>query len=197
MEAIGLMPRHGASDQVLREACSRLNMEGYLYKFPDGIRNVLDFMHKDLMGYLTTSYENLDKCEVPRIRDKITWLLKMCVLYHSALPEPQQLLRAITRYNLQPANMSFSAARAFEVADMIWYLMDDTSTTFSYYTKRTTLSTIYALSLLRMSKDYSENFAGTFGFIEKRVDNVIAFHKIKRKVSTVAKKGLRLFDVKF
>ncbi|QJC27804.1 COQ9 family protein [Anaplasma platys] len=197
VETIGLIPQYGVTDKALLEACSRLNMDGYLYKFPDGIRNVLEFMHKDLLSYLTASYENLDTCKVPRIRDKISWLLKMCVRYHAAQPAPQQLLKAVTRYNLQPANMRFSAFRAFEVADTMWHLINDTSTTFSYYTKRTTLSTIYALTLLHMSKDYSENFVDTFSFIERRVDNVISFHKIKNKMGAAAKKGLKLFDVKF
>lgn len=197
VEAVGLILEYGVTDKALLEACSRLNMENCLHKFPNGIRNVLEFMHQDLINHITVSYEDCDTREIPRIRDKIAWLLKMCVLHNAALPYPQRLMIAITRYNLMPGNMSFSAKRAFEVADTIWHLIDDASTTFSYYTKRTTLSTIYALSMLHMAQDHSKNFVNTFGFIEKRVNNVISFHKLKSKVGAVAKKGLRMFDVKF
>ncbi|SCV65462.1 hypothetical protein ANAPRD1_00851 [Anaplasma phagocytophilum] len=194
---IALIPSYGVTDQALLEACTLLDMEGKLYKFPNGIRTVLEHMNEALIEHITSTYGDIDPSKVPRIRDKILCLLEICVRHHASLPEPRALLRSLTSYYLTPSNTCFAMSMVFKIADTMWHLTKDPSTDFNYYTKRITLATIYFLSMLHMSDDTSENFTSTFDFLKRRVENVISFYKFKGKIKSILPKGLGIFNVKF
>lgn len=54
------------------------------------------------------------------------------------------------------------------LADEIWFLSGDTSVDTSWYTKRASLSTIYAATELFMTTDKSPDFKDTREFLERR-----------------------------
>ncbi|MDD9361674.1 MAG: COQ9 family protein, partial [Anaplasma sp.] len=182
---IALIPSYGVTDQTLLEACTLLDMEGKLYKFPNGIRTVLERMNKELIEHITSTYGDIDTSKVPRIRDKILCLQEICVRYHASLPEPKALLKSLANYYLTPSNTCFAMSMVFKIADTMWYLTKDPSTDFNYYTKRITLATISLLSMLHMSDDTSENFTTTFDFLNRREENIISFYKKKSKKNTI------------
>lgn len=57
------------------------------------------------------------------------------------------------------------------MSDEIWYLAGDVSVDTSWYTKRASLSAIYASSELFMTTDSSEGFRETREFMERRFDD--------------------------
>jgi ubiquinone biosynthesis protein COQ9 len=72
----------------------------------------------------------------------------------------------------QPANVPISITELSLLADEIWFLANDTSVDSSWYTKRTSLSTIYAATELFMTTDKSVDFADTREFLERRFKDV-------------------------
>ena len=64
-------------------------------------------------------------------------------------------------------------------ADRMWRLAGDTATDLNHYTKRVTLSAVYGSTLSVFVHDDSENFADTRAFLDRRIENVMQFEKLK------------------
>lgn len=74
----------------------------------------------------------------------------------------------------QPSNLPTSISELSSLSDEIWFLAGDTSVDSSWYTKRTSLSTIYAATELFMTTDKSSNFTETKNFMNRRFEDVHA-----------------------
>ncbi|KAI9779681.1 MAG: Ubiquinone biosynthesis protein coq9, mitochondrial, partial [Peltula sp. TS41687] len=72
----------------------------------------------------------------------------------------------------QPKHVRTSIAELAKLADEIWYLAGDTSTDTSWYSKRASLSTIYASTEFYMTQDRSPKFLETKQFLERRMNDV-------------------------
>ncbi len=69
-------------------------------------------------------------------------------------------------------------------ADLIWDTLGDTADDINWYTKRATLSGVYASSVLFWLGDDSTNNQATWAFIDRRIDNVMGIEKLKSRVRT-------------
>ncbi|KAI2464502.1 ubiquinone biosynthesis protein COQ9 [Annulohypoxylon bovei var. microspora] len=70
----------------------------------------------------------------------------------------------------QPSHVPGSLRELALLADEIYYLAGDTSVDPSWYTKRGTLSMIYASSELFMTNDRSPGYGETRAFLQRRLD---------------------------
>jgi ubiquinone biosynthesis protein COQ9 len=70
-----------------------------------------------------------------------------------------------------PSNLSTSVHELASLSDEIWFLSGDTSVDTSWYTKRASLSTIYAATDLYMTTDKSEGFQDTKEFLDRRFED--------------------------
>lgn len=71
-----------------------------------------------------------------------------------------------------PPNMAPSLTELHLLSDEIWFLAKDTGVDTSWYTKRASLSTIYASSEVFMTQDRSLGFQDTREFMERRFDGM-------------------------
>ncbi len=72
----------------------------------------------------------------------------------------------------------------FNISDEIWFLSGDNSTDFNYYSKRFILMNIYTTSFLYNLRDNSKDFLKTKHFLDKQIDSVISFGRLKSKVKS-------------
>lgn len=70
----------------------------------------------------------------------------------------------------QPSRVSPSFHELALLTDEIYHLSGDTSVDPSWYTKRGSLSAIYASAELFMTNDASAGFADTRGFLQRRLE---------------------------
>lgn len=70
----------------------------------------------------------------------------------------------------QPSYVPESLKELAKLADEIWFLVGDTSVDPSWYTKRASLSAIYASTELFMTSDTSEGFTETRKFLRRRLE---------------------------
>lgn len=117
-----------------------------------------------------------DKLGAMKIRDRITALL--ATRLEIMAPDRESLRRALAIMAM-PQNISKSAKMGWRSADRMWRLAGDTSSDFNHYTKRMTLSAVYASTLSVFVNDDSENFANTQAFLDRRIDNVMQIEKVK------------------
>jgi ubiquinone biosynthesis protein COQ9 len=82
-----------------------------------------------------------------------------------------------------PQNVVRSTRIGWRSADIVWRLAGDTATDFNHYSKRLTLSAVYGSTLLAWLGDQSDDQAETAAFLDRRIDNVMAFEKWKSGLS--------------
>lgn len=78
-----------------------------------------------------------------------------------------------------PQNLPLALRISWRTVDGMWRIAGDTSTDFNHYTKRMTLGAVYASTLLVWLDDQSEGWADTAAFLDRRIDNVMRFEKLK------------------
>ena len=70
----------------------------------------------------------------------------------------------------------------WETADHVWAALGDTSRDVNWYTKRATLSGVWASTVLYWLGDTSEGFSETRAFIDRRIADVMQIEKVKGKL---------------
>jgi ubiquinone biosynthesis protein COQ9 len=78
-----------------------------------------------------------------------------------------------------PPYAATGARAIWGTADAIWTALGDTSTDINWYTKRASLSAVYAATVLFWMGDDSANQLATWDFLDRRIDNVMSFEKTK------------------
>jgi ubiquinone biosynthesis protein COQ9 len=111
-----------------------------------------------------------------KIRAKITALLTARL--EIAAPDKEGQRRALANMAM-PQNLFAASRIGWRSADRMWRLAGDTATDFNHYSKRMTLSAVYAATLAVFVNDDSDNFADTRAFLDRRIENVMQFEKVK------------------
>jgi ubiquinone biosynthesis protein COQ9 len=78
-----------------------------------------------------------------------------------------------------PQNVPTGLKTGWRTADMMWRIAGDTSTDFNHYTKRMTLGAVYGSTLLVWLDDQTEGMVETSAFLDRRIDDVMQFEKLK------------------
>ncbi|MFI0395645.1 COQ9 family protein [Paracoccus jiaweipingae] len=109
-----------------------------------------------------------------RFRDKVA----EAVWRRLTLVDPD-LVRAGAAVLSLPLNQPLAARLVWETADAIWDGLGDASDDVNWYTKRATLSAVISSSVLYWLGDGSDDRRDSRDFIERRIDGVMRFEKLK------------------
>jgi ubiquinone biosynthesis protein COQ9 len=111
-----------------------------------------------------------------RIRDRI----RTAVLARlQAMREWREAERQGVSATALPLRAPSGAGRLWRTADRIWRRAGDRSTDENYYTKRAILAGVLAATTLRWLADESEDWVETRAFLDRRIEDVIRFEKLK------------------
>lgn len=98
-----------------------------------------------------------------------------------AVGPAEEALRRALAIMAMPQNVTESLTLGWRSADAMWRLAGDTSTDLNYYSKRATLTALYASTLLFFIDDRSEGKAETLAFLDRRIDDVMRIEKAKMR----------------
>jgi len=113
-----------------------------------------------------------------RIRDRVTFAVRARI---EAAEDREAVRRGTTLFAL-PQHAAEGAKLIWGTADQIWTALDDPSQDINWYTKRATLTGVYGSTVLFWLGDMSEDFADTWDFLDRRIDNVMQIEKVKAQV---------------
>ena len=121
--------------------------------------------------------ERLAKADLSevRFRDKVATALQFRI---EAMTDKEAVRRASTLFAL-PVHAPDGARLVWETADHIWTALGDTSRDGNWYSKRLTLSGVWAATVLFWLGDDSSDHAETTAFIDRRIDDVMKIEKLK------------------
>lgn len=107
-----------------------------------------------------------------RIRELVWFRLQ-------AMGPAREAVRSALAILAMPQNAVKGLATGWRSADLMWRLAGDDSTDFNHYSKRLTLSALYAATLLAWLDDDSEGWIETRAFLDRRIADVMRFEKWK------------------
>jgi len=111
-----------------------------------------------------------------RIRELVAFRLK-------SVEDIDEAVRRAMSIMAMPQNAPRALQIGWRSADIMWRLAGDTSTDYNHYTKRTILAGIYSATLAFFINDDSEGKEKTYEFLDRRIDGVMRFEKVKAKLT--------------
>ena len=109
-----------------------------------------------------------------RFRDRITLAVRLRLE-----GADREITRRGTALFALPQHAASGARAIWHTADAIWLALGDTSRDLNWYTKRMSLSAVYAATLLYWLGDETEAHTATWEFLDRRIEDVMRFEKTK------------------
>ena len=170
----------GWGDGALANAAAALGLDPDHARlaFPDGTIGMIGAWYASLDSALAAAFPP-ERIAAMKIRERIEAL----VLARLALAYPhREAARSALAILARPRHAARAAKLGWQAADGMWRLAGDTATDLAHYTKRLTLSAVYAATLLIWLDDESERQAETRGFLQRRLADVMRFETFKAKL---------------
>lgn len=177
------VPFDGMNLAALRAGARDIGLSGDVAEafFPGGGADLAAWIHRRGDARLA---EWMQGAPAGRISERIADAIRQRLDFADV-----ELVRAASAVLALPVNQPLAARLMWETADTIWNGLGDSSRDVNWYSKRATLSTVYAACVLYWLGDLSEDHAETRDFIDRRIDGVMQFEKLKaqaRKLPGVA-----------
>ncbi|MEM9429794.1 MAG: COQ9 family protein [Pseudomonadota bacterium] len=182
--ALPIVPFDGWSDRTLAEAVRDAEVDPALSRlaFPRGGVDLALAFHAQSDATLRSYLETTDLSALrysERVAQAISQRLDIVA------PHREAVRRAASLFAL-PIWAPDGARAVWQTSDTIWKGLGDTSRDVNYYTKRATLSTVYSSVVLYWLGDDSEGQVATRAFIDRRIENVMQFEKLKSSVKNTS-----------
>ncbi|MGL5010729.1 MAG: COQ9 family protein [Paracoccaceae bacterium] len=177
--ALAHVPFDGWSDATLRAAVADTGIAPGLAAamFPRGALDLALAYHARGDQQMRAALAKADMSQM-RFREKIAHAVRLRL----EAADKEAVRRGTTFFAL-PQNAVHGAKAIWGTADAIWTALGDTAQDFSWYTKRTTLSGVYASTVLFWLGDDSPGHENTWSFLDRRIEDVMQFEKFKAAVA--------------
>ncbi len=117
-----------------------------------------------------------------RIRDRIHACVKTRLAMNA---ENKEAMRRLLSFLALPQNAGRLSKMTWRTCSEIWYAAGDNSTDWNHYSKRGLLASVYSSTILYwMADEGDENgdFPETWGFLDRRIDDVLKTFGLPRRV---------------
>lgn len=146
--------------------------------FPKGVLDALEYHSQTGDEAMLTRLEDYDLGKM-KIREKITLCVRLRI---EAVADDKQAIRRAAHTLALPMNAATGLHITYRTVDAIWRGIGDTSTDFNFYSKRAVLAGVYTTTMMHWFDDMSDNDGDTWAFLDRRIENVMEFEKLKAKV---------------
>ena len=170
----------GLSDLALKAAAadSGVSEEIVHLAFPKGAQDLGVEIHltgdRELAGRMTS-----EDMTALRYSEKVA---RAVMIRLKIAGQNKEAVRRAANFFALPQNAVAGSKCIWNTADTIWSALGDTSDDLNWYSKRTILSGVYSASLLYWLGDESEGSVRTKTFVDRRIENVMAFEKTKGQI---------------
>jgi len=151
----------GISPEIARASC------------PRGALDLAVEYHRRGDSRMVAALAGTDLSEM-RFRDRVTHAVRLRLE-----SEDREIVRRSAALFSLPINAPEGAKLIWETSDAIWTALNDRSEDANWYTKRTILAGVFGSVMLFWLGDESEGAAESWAFLDRRIENVMGFEKIK------------------
>lgn len=169
----------GWSDAALAHACDAkgVDIDVARLAYPGGAMEMISAWIETIDQAMATALP-AEKLAEMKIRERIRSLVQFRL---DAVTGMEEAVRRALAVMAQPQNAPQALKIGWRSADVMWRLAGDNSTDYNHYTKRTILAGIYAATLAVFIDDESADKAETRAFLDRRIEGVMRFEKVKAK----------------
>jgi len=147
--------------------------------FPGGTAELIAFYMAESDRAMQAVLEQRDLAEL-RIRERVATVVRTRL---EAVAGQREAIRRAVAFQLLPGQNARALRGLYRTVDAIWRACGDTATDFNFYTKRGLLAGVYASTLLFWLNDKSEDFADTWAFLDRRIEQVMTIQKATGRLS--------------
>ncbi|HEY0269668.1 MAG TPA: COQ9 family protein [Sphingomonas sp.] len=176
------LPAHAAfdgwSDAALDAAAAALGLDAGQARLacPGGAVDMISAWYAAIDAALAADFPR-ERIAAMKVRERIEALVLARLAYARPYREAaRRALAVLARHPLVAARLGWQAA------DGMWRLAGDTATGTDHYTKRLTLSGVYAATLLIWLDDDSAGEAETRAFLQRRLADVMRVETLKARL---------------
>lgn len=170
------VPFDGWSAAALKAAAAGLGLEADTVEraFPQGPRDAIEHWSALADQALLDQLAAVELGAL-KVRQRIATAVRLRLTI--AAPHREAVRRAMAVLAL-PTNQALAWRLLYRTVDSIWYGTGDRSTDFSFYTKRAILAAVYSATLLYWLDDASEEFADTWAFLDRRLEDALRLPRL-------------------
>lgn len=166
---------------------TKLNFEDrkkiYYDLFKNGPIDFIETFSKIIDDEMEKNYESL-AIKPDRVPQKI----KTIILIRLHLSQKyKEAVRSSLSLTAIPKNSKQSLKILYRTCHRIWKIAGDTSTDFSFYTKRASLAAVYSSTLLFWLNDNSSTQDETEAFLDRRLKDISRISNLKKPFFTINK----------
>lgn len=153
--------------------------------FPGGAIDAVDFFLTQADAQMLESAKSYH-LESMKIRERIALLVRLRL---EAVAPHREAVRKAIALHATPFYAHRALSALYRTVDAMWYETGDRSTDFNFYSKRALLAAVYSTTLLHWLDDKSPGLESTWGFLDRRIGNVMQIEKAKHAFRQWAQKA--------
>jgi ubiquinone biosynthesis protein COQ9 len=176
IEALPEIPESGFSDATLAAAAAKagIGKRELQDAFPQGPASLVEAFSHWADRRMTEGVAEMESEE--RLRDRVTTAVRARI---EILEPYKEAARRAGAFLTAPQYAALATRLLMRSVDAMWRAAGDTSSDFSYYTKRAMLAGVYGATLAYWFSDSSEGHSATWTFLGHRIDNVMQIEKFR------------------
>lgn len=184
-KALPLVPFEGWNQLTLKKAAEQAGYKrtDAIRVFPGGAIEAIDFYMRLTDAQMAEAMARYH-LDTMKIRERIATAVRLKL---AAMEPHREAVRKALALQALPFNCAHALKNLYATVDNIWYAIGDTSTDFNFYTKRLSLAGVYSATLIFWLDDHSAGSELTHAFLDRRIEEVMQFEKLKSRV----KQGLK------
>ncbi len=181
-----LLPANAAFDgwspEAVRLAAEQDGIDADVARlaFKDGAVQMIDAWFRSV-DHAMAARLPVETLTAMKIRERITALVWARI---EIVAPDREALRRAQAVLAMPQNLAAAARMGWRAVDLLWRLAGDKATDFNHYTKRMTLGAVYASTMLALLDDETADLSDTRAFLDRRIDNVMQFERLKADVKS-------------
>jgi ubiquinone biosynthesis protein COQ9 len=171
---------NGWTRGAMRDAAEKIGGADDVWRlFPGGPTNVLGHLSRRADERTVAALEK--EAGELKTRDRIRLGVKLRI--QNTVGGKESVRRGLALLAL-PFNGPLAFRMLYRTTDAIWHAAGDKSTDFNFYSKRAILGGVFSATVLYWLNDRSEGDQATWDFLDRRIDDVMRFEKLKSDVTS-------------
>jgi ubiquinone biosynthesis protein COQ9 len=165
---------------AMRDAAEKIGGADDVWRlFPGGPTDVLAHLSRQADERTVAGLEK--EAGELKTRDRIRLGVKLRI--QNTVGGKESVRRGLALLAL-PFNGPLAFRMLYRTTDAIWHAAGDKSTDFNFYSKRAILGGVFSATVLYWLNDRSEGDQATWDFLDRRIDDVMRFEKLKSDVAS-------------
>lgn len=181
--ALDHVPFDGWSRKALERGAGDLDLgpADVLRAFPGGMADAADHFADWSDRRMLSELAKVDLGAL-KVRERVALGVRLRLEMNAPYREA---MRRLLSFLAMPQNAPLAARMTWRTCDHIWHAAGDRAADFNHYTKRGLLAPVYTSTILYWLSDSSDGFADTWGYLDRRLADVLKIPMYKAKAEQV------------